>query len=58
MLLGPLVVQLINNQYAVFIAQTDEIATIGVMRGTYVVDTELLHQQYALLDSARVGGCT
>ena len=52
---GPLVVELVNDDYAVLVAKTYEIATVGVVRGAYVVHPEALQQQQTLLYGTRIG---
>ena len=58
MLTGPLVVKFIYYQNTQFVAELDEIATIGVMRGADVVHAKLLHQFDTLLDGLWIGCCT
>ena len=58
MLLGPFVVQFVHNQYAVFVAESDEVAAVWIVRGTNMVHSELLHQLDALLNSLGIGRCT
>ena len=58
MLACPFVVKLVDHQEAIFVAQLDELAAVGVVRGTYMVDAELLHQLQALLDGTGIVGCT
>ena len=55
MLTGPFVVQLVYYQKAVFVAELHELSTIGIVRRTYMVHAELLHQQQSLLDGSRIG---
>ena len=57
-LVGPLVVQFVDHQHAVLVTQLDELARVGIVRGTDMVDAELLHQLQALLDGTRIGGST
>ena len=52
---GPLVVELVNDEYAVLVAKTYEITTVGVVRGAYVVHPEALQQQQTLLYGTRIG---
>ena len=40
------------------VAQLDELAAVGIVRGADVVDAILLHQLQALLDGTRIGGST
>ena len=58
MLTCPFVVQLVDHQNTVLIAQLDELTAIGIMTGTYVVDAKLFHQLQALLNGPRIGGST
>ena len=55
MLLCPLVVELVDNQYAISVTKLDEVTTIGIVRRADVVQSELLHQLDAFLDGTRVG---
>ena len=54
----PLVVELVDDEDAVLVAETDEVAAVGIVRGADMVHAELLHQQDALLDGLGVGGRT
>ena len=58
MLTGPLVVEFIDEQDAIFVAETDEITAVGVVRSADMVHTKLLNQLQALLDSLGVGRST
>ena len=55
MLAGPLVVELVDKQDAVFVAEFDEITAVGIMRGTDVVHAKLLDQFQPFLDGLGVG---
>ena len=54
----PLVIQLVDHQHAIFVAQLNEAAAIGVVAGAYVVHAPLLHHHDALLHGAVVGSST
>ena len=58
MLACPFVIELIDDEDTVLIAQLDKLAAVGIVRGTDVVDAILLHQLDTLLDSPWIGGCT
>ena len=58
MLAGPFVVELIDHQNTMFVAELDKLAAIGVVTGANVVNTILLHQQDALLDGLWIGCST
>ena len=58
MLAGPFVVELINYQYSVFVAELDEVAAIGIVRSADMIHAELLHQLDTLLDGTRIGSCS
>ena len=55
-LVGPLVVQLVDDEDAILVAQFNELSAVGVVAGAYVVDAKLLHQLQALLDGTGIGG--
>ena len=57
-LTGPLVVDFVDHEDTVAVAEAHEVFAIGIVRATDVVDTELLHQLYAFLDGSWVGCCT
>ena len=56
MLVSPLVIEFVDNQYAQLVAQLYKTATIRIMAGTDMVHTKLLHQLDALLDGTWIGG--
>ena len=58
MLTRPLVVELVDDEDAVLVAEADEIAAVGIVRGADMVHAELFHQQDALLDGLGIGGST
>ena len=58
MLTRPLVVELVDQQDTVLVAEADEVAAVGVVRGADMVHAELFHQQDALLDGLGIGGST
>ena len=51
----PLVVEFVNNENAVLVADVEEAGGVGVMRGAYMVHAKFLHQLYALLYGLRIG---
>ena len=55
---GPFVVKLVDNEDAVLVAKLYEFAAIWIVRGAYMVHSELLHQQNALLDGVGIVGST
>ena len=57
-LLCPFVVELIDDEDAIFVAKFNKLATVGVVRGANVVDAKLLHQENALFDGAGIVGGT
>ena len=55
-LLRPFVVEFIDHEDAHLVAQSDEVAAVGIVRGADVVHAKLLQQSDALLDGLGVGG--
>ena len=58
MLTRPLVVEFVYYQNAVFVAEADKVAAVGIVRGAYMVHAKLFHQFDALLDGFGVGCST
>ena len=56
MLARPLVVEFVDDQDAVFVAEFNELARIGIVGRADMVDAKLLHQLQAFLDGTRIGG--
>ena len=54
----PLVIQFVNNEYAQFIAQTEARLRIGIMLSTHVVHPPLFHHLQAFLYCTRIGRST
>ena len=55
MLTRPLVVELVDHQDTILVAQFDELPAVGVMTRADMIDAKLLHQLYAFLDGPRIG---
>ena len=54
----PLVVELVDDEDSIFVAELDELTAIGVVAGADVVHAKLLHELQPLLDGTRIVGGT
>ena len=56
MLTGPFVVELVNEQDAIFVAEFDEVAAIRIVRSADMVHAKRLDESQTLLNGLGVGG--
>ena len=58
MLAGPLVVELVYNKHTITVTELNELAAIWIVRGAYVVQSELFHELDTFLHGTRIGSST
>ena len=54
----PFIIQLVDHQDAILVAQAQQVLAVRIMRCTNMIEAKALHGEYLLLDGTRIGCCT
>ena len=54
----PFIIQLVDHQDAILVAQAQQVLAVRIMGCTNMVEAKALHSEYLLLDGTRIGCCT